>query len=459
MFNPAQFYEAGRLKLRPTVIEIDTRKVLSGSDKEITIAYTTNFFGSIDWDDGVVEYYNNSSPVLINHIYAIAGKYDIKVKISQGYFFNLQINNFSHRNKFLKIKDFGSSFKIVDYAFYGATNLDLSSSLGVPKIESGILAFQNCTSLTTINNFEKWDFSNITSANFMFAGCINFNPPNFNLNLTNALSIQTMLDGCTKFNPVEFSLNIPNVTGAIALLRNCKAFKPSVFNLILPKATQIGQLLSGCTAFNPTSFYLDSPLSTDGAGALGGCTSFSPTTSFTLKLDSSVDMNGFLGSVPASFSPENFYVSAINATSINGFNYKPLFNPLSFFLNIPKVTSFQIMFDASTAFNPTTFFYINTAGATTMLAMLRGCTAFNQNAGIFNISNVTNMGQFMSGKTPSTLSPSTLDAILIGWAGQSVKPNQAPNFGTAKRTSASNAAYAILTSSPNNWTITHGGLI
>jgi hypothetical protein len=91
--------------------------------------------------------------------------------------------------------------------------------------------------------------------------------------------------------------------------------------------------------------------------------------------------------------------------------------------------------------------------------MFLNALAFNQNIGSWNIGNVTVFTGFMNGKNPSNFSSSNLDAIYNGWSVlASVKPNLALEFGTIKRTSASTVGKAILTGTPNNWTITDGGI-
>ena len=47
------------------------------------------------------------------------------------------------------------------------------------------------------------------------------------------------------------------------------------------------------------------------------------------------------------------------------------------------------------------------------------------------------------------------DACLVAWSALTLKPNVVAHFGDAKYTQS--AARAILTSAPNNWTITDGG--
>jgi len=64
----------------------------------------------------------------------------------------------------------------------------------------------------------------------------------------------------------------------------------------------------------------------------------------------------------------------------------------------------------------------------------------------------------MDSKTPATFSATNLDAIYIKWSLQSVKPNIIISFGTAKYTIAGSAGRSVLTSAPNNWNISDGGI-
>lgn len=100
----------------------------------------------------------------------------------------------------------------------------------------------------------------------------------------------------------------------------------------------------------------------------------------------------------------------------------------------------------------------NVGTVTNFTQTFRNNTAFNQNIGAWNVSNGTVFTNFMQGKTAATFSTTNLDAIYNGWSSRPVQPSIAITFGTAKYTSAASAGRAILTSAPNNWTITDGGL-
>jgi surface protein len=100
---------------------------------------------------------------------------------------------------------------------------------------------------------------------------------------------------------------------------------------------------------------------------------------------------------------------------------------------------------------------LNTTSDVSMQSMFRG-TSFNQNIGNWNVSKVTDFTNFMLDKTPATFSSTNLDAIYNGWIVNGVKPNVNISFGGAKYTSAGTAGRLTLTSAPNNWIITDGGL-
>jgi len=56
------------------------------------------------------------------------------------------------------------------------------------------------------------------------------------------------------------------------------------------------------------------------------------------------------------------------------------------------------------------------------------------------------------------LSTANYDALLISWSQQTLKQNVIFSAGSTKYSPSSQAARDILTSGPNNWTITDGGV-
>jgi surface protein len=125
--------------------------------------------------------------------------------------------------------------------------------------------------------------------------------------------------------------------------------------------------------------------------------------------------------------------------------------------NTQNVINMQQMFQSATAFNQNIGAW-NVSNVTTMVDMFNNATAFNQNIGAWNVSNVTNFTNFMISKTFLNYSTVNYNALLIGWANRPVKPNISINFGTIRYTSAASVARAVLTGSPNFWTIIDGGI-
>jgi hypothetical protein len=93
-----------------------------------------------------------------------------------------------------------------------------------------------------------------------------------------------------------------------------------------------------------------------------------------------------------------------------------------------------------------------------MQSMFNNATAFNQNIGSWNISNVSNFVDFMRNKTDLNYSSANLNSIYNNWSLLAVQPNLNINFGTIKYTLAGQAGRNVLTGAPNNWVISDGGI-
>jgi surface protein len=107
---------------------------------------------------------------------------------------------------------------------------------------------------------------------------------------------------------------------------------------------------------------------------------------------------------------------------------------------------------------PNEYIAWDTTNVLNMRTMFQDATAFNQDIGSWNVSNVGLISNFMLGKTAANYSAANLDSIYNGWSSRTVNANLSISFGSIKYTAASSAGRLILTSSPNNWTITDGGI-
>lgn len=66
--------------------------------------------------------------------------------------------------------------------------------------------FNGCTNLTTINNIEQWDTSNVTTMNDMFYGCYNlFSLDLSSFNTSNVITMGFMFKGCSNLETLNIS--------------------------------------------------------------------------------------------------------------------------------------------------------------------------------------------------------------------------------------------------------------
>jgi len=121
--------------------------------------------------------------------------------------------------------------------------------------------------------------------------------------------------------------------------------------------------------------------------------------------------------------------------------------------NTSSVTNMRSMFLYASAFNQNISNW-DVSNVTNMSYMFQG-TSFNQNIGSWNVGKVTEMENMFKNVTLST---ANYDALLIGWAAQTVKPNVVFSGGNSKYTAGTAAtARGTLTGGTNLWTITDGG--
>jgi surface protein len=126
--------------------------------------------------------------------------------------------------------------------------------------------------------------------------------------------------------------------------------------------------------------------------------------------------------------------------------------------NVSKVTNMSYMFYYAKAFNQPIDSW-NVSNVTDMSGMFDVASSFNQPIGSWNVSKVTDMSDMFNN---SGLSTANYDATLIGWSTitateTALQPNVTFSAGTSKYCNGASAR-GILTSAPNNWTITDSGL-
>jgi surface protein len=480
----------------------------TGAIETVTLPYLASgsiYSGLIDWGDGTTSVNSYANRI---HTYTGAGDYTITI---DGFVSGFCFNNAGDKLKLREIKHWGNKFSPNNNygTFFGCTNLVLTGVTGEPDLTSMSALttfFYACPSLTTIANINNWDTSNIKSLNRMFENSTNFNDNVGGWNTSNVIDMQNVFANARNFNnggsPDINNWNTSGVTTMRYLfgsdssgvyhnfnqpIGNWDTSKVVTMELMFSKGAfnqDIGNWnLSSCqslygTFFDATSFnqnigswntsgvttmaYLFNCSRGDGVFNNGGSNSINNWN--TSKVITMLQM--FVGQPYFNQPIGSWNTSGVTRMDFMFYAYTSPRLPMAFNQDISgwntsNVTSMTGMFVRASSFNQPLNSW-NTVKVTNMSDMFFNAYAFNQPIGNWVVSGVTTFGTsggFMSGKTYNDYSTTNYDNLLIGWASRPVLANKIINFGTIKHTSGATASKAILTSPPNSWTITDGGLI
>ena len=143
-----------------------------------------------------------------------------------------------------------------------------------------------------------------------------------------------------------------------------------------------------------------------------------------------------------------------NVTDMSGmFGYASTFNQDISLWNVGNVTDMLGMFDNATSFNQNIGEW-DVGSVTDMFYMFYGATSFDQDLSNWNVSSVVDMeGMF----DEITLSTANYDALLIGWAGQTVQNGVTFSGGNSTYSPGAAADARAKLIDTYSWTITDGG--
>jgi len=350
--------------------------------------------------------------------------------------------------------------------------------------------FQSATAFD--QNIGSWNTSSVTNMFATFSGASSFNQSLNSWNTSNVTTMQSMFSGGSTFNQNIGSWNVSNVISFISMFQNNSSFNnggsADINNWVINSSLNVNmqQMFQSALSFNQpigswnmahvtsmSSMFQGASVFNQNIGAwnVSNVTTFrsmfSLATAFNngdnteinnwvLNTLNPVIMEYMFNNTPTFNQPiGNWNTSSV--TNMNGMFSFSSFNQNIGSWDVSNVTNFQDMFTSATKFNQNIGSW-NVSSATNMLQMFRRALSFNQNIGSWNVSNVTSFTNFMFGISSASFSAANLDAIYNGWSSRPVQANINVNFGTAKYSSASSAARALLTGSPNNWVITDGGV-
>lgn len=222
----------------------DTTKISTGSSDVNSINLPiSNMDGLVvSWGDGTVNSLNS-------HVFADSGVKNVKIK---GVIRNFRFANSGDRLKLIEIKNWGGFRINTNQIFYGCSNLTLTNVIGIPIIETSDFGslFQNCSELTSVNNFNSWNVSTVNNLTSCFRQCVKFNQNIGGWNVGNVTSFEQLFYGCSAFNQNIGSWNVGQGVNFYRMLYGCSAFNQNIEGWNMSSATDIREMLSSCPAFN-----------------------------------------------------------------------------------------------------------------------------------------------------------------------------------------------------------------
>ncbi len=295
---------------------------------------------------------------------------------------------------------------------------------GTGKWTSMNSAFKGCNALT-MTATDQPDLSGVTDMSAMFAGATSFNGAIGGWDTSHVINMSHLLNAAMAFNQPIGSWNTSNVTSMEYMLANTWSFNQDIHTWDTSKVTNMHGMLASASAFNQ---------SLDGWN----------TSSVTNMVDMFVGATAFNGSIG------NW--DTHNVTSMQTmFQQARAFNQPIGSWNTANVTSMGGMFSYTDAFNQNIGSW-NTAKVTDMSGMFFNASAFSQNLGGWNVGALTSAdSMFYSSK----LSPAHYDALLIGWAAQTVHNNVPLGAGNVTYCAGATARAKMI--STYGWRITDGG--
>jgi len=251
------YYIYGALEVVSTIFtstwETNNTSVGSSASNQIQLPLDVggiyNFV--VDWGDGSQDTITTWNQAQTLHTYAVAGTYILTINGTiEGFVFNGN----GDRNKLLSISNWGTlNLGNTGGNFSGCSNLNLSSVVGVLDLTATTnmdFLFANCTSLTTINNINQWDVSNVVSMVGLFLLCSLFNDNISSWNVINVATFNSTFELATLFNGSLNNWNVSNCQDFSNMFRESYAFNNPLNNWDVSSAFSMLSMFQLATAFN-----------------------------------------------------------------------------------------------------------------------------------------------------------------------------------------------------------------
>jgi hypothetical protein len=475
----------------------------SSASNQVTLPLisTGKYNFTVNWGDGTSNLITAYNQAEVTHTYAATGDYGIDIT---GTLIGWQFDNNGDRLKLIKIKRWGA-LKFLDIdtslsgtkgAFFGCANLDLSSIQDTPNFKNlkqatSFLRVTSANTTVTIDKVNKWDVSKVQVFTTFFREMNNFNDNVGNWNMSSAISLLSMFGATVNFgtfnnggsNTIK-NWDVSNVRNFASMFYNQRDFNQEVGLWNVGNGTDFNYMFGIGINTTVNNYGVFTNAGSNSIGNWNMSNAWSTYAMFYSQKLFDVDLGRWDMSkneqLSYMFATPYLVGSVFNnggSPSIGNWNtskniyFNFMFSAATKFnqnignWNVEKGQLFTYMLGSSTPMSPPMEF--NNGGssdiqkwrplsATDMGNMFRNNPAFNQPLGNWNVSGVTVFTNFLQNSSVNT---ANYNNLLLGWASRPVKPNISVNMGSVQYSAVAAGARSVLTSAPNNWTITDGGII
>jgi surface protein len=221
------------------------------SQLRLPLESTGNYNFTVYWGDASSDVITVWNDPLTTHTYAAPGDYLVEI---DGTIEGFRFANTGDRKKILSVSDWGIlKFGNNGDYFYGCSNLTLNSVNDTPDVSlttNMSQAFRECSSLTSFNNLNSWNMSQVTDTSYMFAICPTFNQNIGSWDVSSVTNMQSMFYNCSLFNQDITNWNVSNVDDMSYMFCEAALFDQPITGWSVSAVTNMAGMFSDAISFD-----------------------------------------------------------------------------------------------------------------------------------------------------------------------------------------------------------------